>query len=202
VSVRELTPRSARSAAPRCVDLGLVPRRPDARLSGRNWTSPASVDTRKRGPRKTEPRVAAMRGQRETIRILVVRDVPGKPYHAYKCEVVSEDSRTSRRSTTRSFSTEKWSSDVLTSTRFDSATRARVAGSKRSSPRCCAGELGCELGRSLEVGHCSSRPMCPKCVRNERSGTRLPPGFRLLEPSRRRDSNPRPPLYESGALAN
>jgi hypothetical protein len=27
-------------------------------------------------------------------------------------------------------------------------------------------------------------------------------GFGSTEPSRRRDSNPRPPLYESGALAN
>jgi ribonuclease HI len=54
--------------------------------------TPAPMVARKRSPRKTEPRVVAMRGQQETIRILVVRDVPGQPYHAYKYEVVSEDS--------------------------------------------------------------------------------------------------------------
>jgi hypothetical protein len=47
---------------------------------------------RKTSTQKTEPRIVPMRGQTETIRIVVVRPIPGQPHHAYKYEVVGEDS--------------------------------------------------------------------------------------------------------------
>jgi ribonuclease HI len=48
--------------------------------------------TRKRSSRQTEARVIPMKGQTEIIRIVVVRPIPGRPHHAYKYEVVGEDS--------------------------------------------------------------------------------------------------------------
>lgn len=62
-----------------------------AQLVLREMPSPRTV-ARKTSSRKTEPRGVAMRGQTETIRVLVVRDIPGQRHHAYKYEVVSEDS--------------------------------------------------------------------------------------------------------------
>lgn len=53
--------------------------------------SPKMV-TRKRSPRQTEPGVVPMRGQTETIRIILVRPIRGQPHHAYKYEVVREES--------------------------------------------------------------------------------------------------------------
>lgn len=53
--------------------------------------SPKMV-TRKRSPRQTEPGVVPMRGQTETIRIILVRPIRGQPHHAYKYEVVKEES--------------------------------------------------------------------------------------------------------------
>jgi ribonuclease HI len=47
---------------------------------------------RKRSSRQTEARVIPMQGQMEVIRIIVVRPIPGRPHHAYKYEVVREDS--------------------------------------------------------------------------------------------------------------
>lgn len=55
-------------------------------------TRPSKMVARKRSPRQTEPRVVPMRGQTETIRILLVRAIRGQPHHAYKYEVVTEDS--------------------------------------------------------------------------------------------------------------
>lgn len=53
---------------------------------------PPKMVTRKRSPRQTEPRVVPMRGQTETIRIILVRAIRGQPHHAYKYEVVREES--------------------------------------------------------------------------------------------------------------
>jgi len=53
--------------------------------------SPKMV-ARKRSPRQTEPRVVPMRGQTEIIRIVLVRAIRGQPHHAYKYEVVREES--------------------------------------------------------------------------------------------------------------
>lgn len=55
--------------------------RPASRMVGRKTSS-----------RKTEPRVVPMKGQTETIRIIVVRAIPGQPHHAYKYEVIGKDS--------------------------------------------------------------------------------------------------------------
>jgi ribonuclease HI len=62
-----------------------------ADLAKRARLAPKMV-TRKRSPRQTEPRVVPMSGQTETIRILVVRAIRGQPHHAYKYEVVREES--------------------------------------------------------------------------------------------------------------
>jgi ribonuclease HI len=62
-----------------------------ADLAWRPQRSPKKV-TRKRSSRQTDPRVVPMRGQTETIRIVVVRGIRGQPHHAYKYEVVREDS--------------------------------------------------------------------------------------------------------------
>lgn len=53
---------------------------------------PPKMVTRKRSPRLTEPGVVPMRGQTETIRIVLVRAIRGQPHHAYKYEVVREES--------------------------------------------------------------------------------------------------------------
>ncbi len=53
---------------------------------------PSKMVTRKRSPRQTEARVVPMRGQTETIRIVLVRAIRGQPHHAYKYEVVGEES--------------------------------------------------------------------------------------------------------------
>lgn len=53
---------------------------------------PKKKVTRKRTSRQTEPRVVPMRGQTETIRIIVVQANPGRPNHKYKYEVVGEKS--------------------------------------------------------------------------------------------------------------
>jgi ribonuclease HI len=63
----------------------------DLVLAQRPARSPKMV-ARKRSPRQTEPRVVPMRGQTETIRIILVRAIRGQPHHAYKYEVVREDS--------------------------------------------------------------------------------------------------------------
>jgi ribonuclease HI len=47
---------------------------------------------RKTSPRRTEARVVPMRGQTETIRIVAVRAIRGQPHHAYKYEVVGDES--------------------------------------------------------------------------------------------------------------
>jgi ribonuclease HI len=47
---------------------------------------------RKISPRQTVPRVVPMRGQTETIRIVAVRAIRGQPHHAYKYEVVRDES--------------------------------------------------------------------------------------------------------------
>jgi ribonuclease HI len=62
-----------------------------ADLAQRPRLAPKMV-TRKRSPRQTEPRVVPMRGQTETIRILVVRAIRGQPHHYYKYEVVRKHS--------------------------------------------------------------------------------------------------------------
>jgi ribonuclease HI len=62
-----------------------------ADLAQRPRIAPKMV-ARKRSPRPTEPRAVPMRGQTETIRIIVVRAIRGQPHHAYKYEVVREDS--------------------------------------------------------------------------------------------------------------
>jgi ribonuclease HI len=62
-----------------------------ADLAGGGRPTPRMV-ARKLSPRKTEARVVPMRGQTETIRIVVVRPVQGQPHAAYKYEVVGEGS--------------------------------------------------------------------------------------------------------------
>jgi ribonuclease HI len=62
-----------------------------ARLAGRSRLSARAV-RRKTSPRKTEPRSVQMRGQVETIRILALKNLRGVPHHAYKYEVVCEES--------------------------------------------------------------------------------------------------------------
>ena len=47
---------------------------------------------RKRSAQKSKPRVVAMRGQTEQIRIIVVRGISGQPHHQYKYEVIGESS--------------------------------------------------------------------------------------------------------------
>jgi ribonuclease HI len=61
------------------------------RLPSRVMLGPREV-RRKTSLRKTEPRVVAMRGQVETIRIVVLRQIAGRPYHAYKYEVAADGS--------------------------------------------------------------------------------------------------------------
>lgn len=62
-----------------------------ARLPGRRMLGPREV-RRKIGSRNTEPRVVAMRGQLETIKIVVLREIAGRPHHAYKYEIVGDSS--------------------------------------------------------------------------------------------------------------
>jgi ribonuclease HI len=52
----------------------------------------APMVARKRSPRQTEPRAVPVNGQVETIRIISVRGIRGRPHHIYKYEVVTEDS--------------------------------------------------------------------------------------------------------------
>lgn len=54
-------------------------------------SKPVRMVGQKASSRKTEPRVVPMRGQVETIRIIVVRAISAR-HHSYKYEVVSEDS--------------------------------------------------------------------------------------------------------------
>ena len=74
----KLADKLAREAA----DLALVQRRQQ---------TPKMV-ARKRSSRQTEARVVPMRGQTETIRIVLIRAIRGQPHHAYKYEVVREES--------------------------------------------------------------------------------------------------------------
>lgn len=53
---------------------------------------PPKMVARKLSPRLTEPGVVPMRGQTERIRIVLVRAIRGQPHHAYKYEVVREES--------------------------------------------------------------------------------------------------------------
>jgi ribonuclease HI len=53
---------------------------------------PTKKVTRKRTSRQTEARVVPMRGQTETIRIIIIQANPGQPHHKYKYEVVGEGS--------------------------------------------------------------------------------------------------------------
>jgi len=62
-----------------------------ADLAWQGQAAPKKV-ARKTSPRQTEPGVVPMKGQAETIRIIVVRGILGQPHHAYKYEVVREDS--------------------------------------------------------------------------------------------------------------
>ena len=62
-----------------------------ADLAWRDQAVPKKV-ARKTSPHRTEPRVVPMAGQTETIRIIVVRGIRGQPHHAYKYEVVRENS--------------------------------------------------------------------------------------------------------------
>jgi ribonuclease HI len=77
-AVDALAKESARAAVP-------------PRLPGRKMLAPREV-RRKSSIRKTEPRAVAMRGQVETIKIIVLRQISGRPHHAYKYEVVAEGS--------------------------------------------------------------------------------------------------------------
>lgn len=77
-AVDELAKESARAAV-------------SSRLPSRTMLAPREV-RRKTSPRKTEPRVVTMRGQVETIRIVVLRQIAGQPHHAYKYEVVADGS--------------------------------------------------------------------------------------------------------------
>jgi ribonuclease HI len=63
----------------------------DLLLVQRPVRSPKMV-ARKRSPRQTVPRVVPMRGQTETIRIVLVRAIRGQPHHVYKYEVVRKES--------------------------------------------------------------------------------------------------------------
>jgi ribonuclease HI len=60
-----------------------------ARLPTRRMLAPREV-RRKRSGRKTEPRVVAMRRQLETIKIVVLREIAGRPHHGYKYEIVGD----------------------------------------------------------------------------------------------------------------
>ena len=56
-------------------------------------TLPAARDVRRRtSPRKTEQRSVPMRGQVETIRIVMRKNIPGRRWHVYKYEVVDAES--------------------------------------------------------------------------------------------------------------
>jgi hypothetical protein len=62
-----------------------------AELANQKMLSPRTV-RRKASSRKTEPRGVRMRGQRETIKIVTVRQIRGQRHHAYKYEVVDPES--------------------------------------------------------------------------------------------------------------
>ena len=66
-----------------------------AKASARMATQPmpgAPMVARKQSPRKTEPHSVAHDGRTETIRVVVVRDLPRQRYHAYKYEVIDPES--------------------------------------------------------------------------------------------------------------
>jgi len=62
-----------------------------ARLANRRLLAPPIV-RRKTSPRSTEARGVEMRGQVETIRVVVARDIRGQAHHVYKYEVVDSES--------------------------------------------------------------------------------------------------------------
>lgn len=66
-----------------------------AKASARAASRPmpgAPMVARRTSPRRTQPRSVPIDGQVETIRVLVVRDMPKQRYHQYKYEVVDEES--------------------------------------------------------------------------------------------------------------
>lgn len=93
--------------------------------------------------------------------------------------------------------------DVERSIAFYSDTLGfQVEATYDDPPYATLSRAGMRLSLAEQGHQAEDRPSLPNRVPKEGDGTRRPPEFRFLEPSRRRDSNPRPPLYESGALAN
>jgi ribonuclease HI len=52
----------------------------------------APIVRRRTSTRKTDPLSVVMRGQTETVRIVAARPIPGQQHHAYKYEIVRQDS--------------------------------------------------------------------------------------------------------------